>query len=299
MEEVENNTEINTFSNQNSSDTAVPFSIPRIIGISSGAVALCSIVFSIVIIVLLLRKSNGNFFKWKAFDRFTMYTVVCDLIFYAVLVAFIVHAGVQKETFNSSVSRLSCNVHGVLILEFGFCQLIFSVIMTVYVFNLVTKNRHISLGRFDFKLICPSFGIPLVILVTAALFGHVVQNMTYCGLNEERGFLTWHFITYFLVILLSVVIIAVLYMTMWIIVMKQTTIISTTLQQASAVNTKRLAMRLSLYIVVNAIQFGGSVVEGLWISFEEPPLIVRYVHMFAGVAAGTLNGIVYLTVRRV
>lgn len=126
-----------------------------------------------------------------------------------------------------------------------------------------------------------------------------MQNFFFsCGLREERGFLTWHFIIYFLVILLSVVIIAVIYLTMWINVSRQTTIISTTLKQASAVNTKRLALRLSLYIVVNVIQFGGSVVEGLWISFGEPPLVVRYVHMFAGVAAGTLNGIVYLTVRR-
>lgn len=179
MEEGKNKTKMNTtFFNYNSSDIAVPFSVPRIIGISSSAVAICSIVFSIVIIVLLLRKNNDNFSKWKPFDRFTMYTVICDLLFYGALVAFIVHATIQKETYNSSVSRLSCKVHGVLILEFGFCQLIFSVIMTVYVFNLISKSRHISLGRFDMKLICPSFGIPFVILVTAALFGQVVQNTT-------------------------------------------------------------------------------------------------------------------------
>ncbi|VDI71061.1 Hypothetical predicted protein [Mytilus galloprovincialis] len=50
----------------------------------------------------------------------------------------------------------------------------------------------------------------------------------------------------------------------------------------SAVNERRLALKLSLYVLIHVIQFGAGVVEAAWVVIEEPPIGVRYATVFIG-----------------
>ena len=68
--------------------------------------------------------------------------------------------------------------------------------------------------------------------------------------------------------------------------------------QQSAVNSRRLALKLSLFVLVHIIQFGGNAVEGLWISIEEPPMSVRIATVLIGATGGIMNGLVFLTARK-
>lgn len=83
---------------------------------------------------------------------------------------------------------------------------------------------------------------------------------------------------------------------MWCYIKRQTNTINTSFGQQSAINARRLALKLSLYVLIHIIQFGGNSVEGLWISIEEPPIGVRYATIFTGSTDGILNGVVYLLV---
>ena len=68
--------------------------------------------------------------------------------------------------------------------------------------------------------------------------------------------------------------------------------------QQLAVNSRRLAFKLSLFVLVHVIQFGGNAIAGLWISVEEPPMCLRYASVIIGAAGGIMNGVVFLTVRK-
>lgn len=119
-----------------------------------------------------------------------------------------------------------------------------------------------------------------------------------CGFKEERGFVTWQFLVFFLFVVLSCVAIIVLYLVIWCYVRIQSNALKTTLQKQSAVRSNRLAFKLSLFVLIYFVQFGGNAVEGLWISIAEPPLALRYAAVVGSVTGGILNGLVYFTIRR-
>ena len=115
---------------------------------------------------------------------------------------------------------------------------------------------------------------------------------------EQRGFITWHFLAFFVFTAMTNLVIIAVYLILWYQVHKTSKEIRTTLHQQSSVNSRRLAFKLSLYVVVYGIQFGGSLLEGLWVSVEEPPLVVRFIAVLLSVSGGILNGLVYLTIRK-
>lgn len=99
-------------------------------------------------------------------------------------------------------------------------------------------------------------------------------------------------------ILLSFIIIAILYFVIWINVYKTDHDNRSTLQQQTLVNTRRLAFKLSLYVVVYSIQYGGVAVEGMLVSTTDMPKIVRIISIVGSMSGGIINGIVYEKLRR-
>ena len=97
---------------------------------------------------------------------------------------------------------------------------------------------------------------------------------------------------------MSFIVIVVLYSFLWCYVNKKTRENSAALKQQSAVNSRQLAIKLSLYVAVYAIQFCGHIVEGLWVSFADLPEVARFIVIMFSVTGGIMNGIVYLTIRR-
>ena len=118
-----------------------------------------------------------------------------------------------------------------------------------------------------------------------------------CGIIKEEGFGTLYFCLT-ICILLSFVIIAILYFSIWISVYKTDHDNRSTLQQQTLVNTRRLAFKLSLYVVVYIIQYGGVAVEGMLVSTTDMPKIVRIISLVGSMSGGIINGIVYEKLRR-
>lgn len=83
---------------------------------------------------------------------------------------------------------------------------------------------------------------------------------------------------------------------MWIYIKRQTMAMNSSFGHQSAVNGRRLAIKLSLYVLIHVIQFGAGVVEAAWVVIEEPPIDVRYATVFIGAIGGMMNGAVYLNV---
>ncbi|CAG2232372.1 unnamed protein product [Mytilus edulis] len=269
--------------------------IPLEVGLPIMFITFCSIIISSIVLIYLIRSSKGNFFKWKVIERFNLYTVVCDLLFYAAQTAFGIHQGIAKY---ARITNLACSIYGILILEFAISQIFLSTVIAINAFNLVIRSRNLPLGKWDVFLLCPTIGIPLVELTTAAFFGKFSPNPAYCSIKEERGFTTFHFLQVCLVAFLSFAIIIALYLIIWCYIKRQTRVMNESFGQQSAINSRRLAFKLSLFVLVHVIQFGVNAIEGLWISVDEPPMGLRYASIFVGATGGIMNGVVFLTVNK-
>ncbi|CAC5386572.1 unnamed protein product [Mytilus coruscus] len=277
-------------------DTDNVFETPKEFGIPMIVITFCSIVISSTVLISLMKTKNGNFFEWKIIDRFSLYTVICDILFYFSQTAYGTHNWLERRIPNLGIGKLECTIYGVLIMEFQLSQVILNTTTAIYAFNLVMRGRKMPLGKWDAYLLCPAFGIPLVLLTIAAFFDQFGRNPVACLLKEERGFLTSYFLQIGLFFLVSLVIITALYIIMWIYIRRQTTAMNSSYGQRSAVNGRRLALKLSLYVLIHVIQFGAGVVEAAWIVIEEPPIGVRYATVFIGATGGIMNGAVYLQV---
>ena len=96
---------------------------------------------------------------------------------------------------------------------------------------------------------------------------------------------------------MSFVIITTLYLALFVYVIVKSKQNSTSLNQPSAVNTNRLAFKLSMFVLSYIIQFGGHAYESFWMSFEDVPSSLRYYTATSTAIGGIMNGIVYLTIR--
>ncbi|VDI55815.1 Hypothetical predicted protein [Mytilus galloprovincialis] len=273
------------------------YATPKEVGIPMIVITFCSIVISSVVVIVLIKTKKGNFFNWRVIDRFSLYTVICDILFYFSQTAYGTHDWLEK-LLNIEISKLECTIYGVLIMEFLLSQVILNTTTAMYAFNLVIRGRKMPLGKWDAYLLCPAFGIPLVLLTTSAFFNQFGRNPVACLLKEERGILSIHFLQIALFFLVSLAIITGLYISMWIYIRRQTTAMNSTFGQQSAVNARRLALNLSLYVLIHVIQFGANAIEATWIAIEEPPVGVRYATIFIGATGGIMNGAVYLTVHK-
>ncbi|CAG2232361.1 unnamed protein product [Mytilus edulis] len=280
---------LHTNDTENITTTVSPYgfrTLPSVIGVPIIIVTVCSIFVSSIVIIYLIRSKSKNFFKWKVIDRFSLYTVVYDLLFYAVQSAFGIH---QRFGKYANINQLACSIYGVLTLEFAFAQIFLTITIAIYAFNLVIRSQNLPLGKWDVFILFPTIVIPLVELTTVAAFGKFSKNPVYCSIREERGFITFHFLQICLVTFLSFVIVITLYLIIWCYIKRQTKAINISFGQQSAVNSRRLAFKLSLFVLVHVIQFGANAIEGLWISVEEPPMGLRYASVIIGAAGGIMN----------
>ena len=129
-----------------------------------------SVAISFVILITITKGKATNFFQWRVVDRFTVYTTVCDLLFYAVQILYDIHLGIN---YGYTPSRIACKVYGVLTLEFGLSQILLIAVTVIFAFFLVYRNYHLSLGRYDLLLHTPVFGLPLAVLVIAVILDQI------------------------------------------------------------------------------------------------------------------------------
>ena len=134
-----------------------------------------SVAFSFIILITIRQGKPSNFFKWKVVERFTVYTTVCDLLFYAVQIVYDIHLAIND---GFSLSSIACTIYGVFTYEFAMSQVLLTVVTAIFAFVLIYRNRHLPLGRYDAMLHLPVFGIPLVVLVVGAALGQMQPNVT-------------------------------------------------------------------------------------------------------------------------
>ncbi|CAG2232369.1 unnamed protein product [Mytilus edulis] len=254
---------LHTNDTENITTTVSPYgfrTLPSVIGVPIIIVTVCSIFVSSIVIIYLIRSKSENFFKWKVIDRFSLYTVVYDLLFYAVQSAFGIH---QRFGKYANINQLACSIYGVLTLEFAFAQIFLTITIAIYAFNLVIRSQSLPLGKWDVFILFPTIVIPLVELTTVAAFDKFSKKPSIFGANAIEG--------------------------LWISVEEP----PMGLRYASVIIGAAGGI-----MNVHVIQFGGNAIAGLWISVEEPPMGLRYASVIIGASGGIMNGVVFLTVRK-
>ena len=168
---------MNTTAGNSSETVFYPRRFNCYFGCTIVAVTSVSVLTCIIVVIALLRSTSGNFFSWKVLDRFSMYNVAGDLLYYTAQIAYGVHHSVVGRLFARNPTGVSCTLHAILLFEFASAQIYLGLIMAIYAFVLIYFNRQISFGRYDYRLLVPLLILPLIVLVTAAFFDQYQPNI--------------------------------------------------------------------------------------------------------------------------
>ena len=142
----------------------------------SGYIAICLSIFSvticIMVIILSFYKNGRHIFKWKIVQRFVCVSCLCDALFYIEQAAF----GIQVLITEKVPEPAVCTFYAVFMLVFAYAQCRLSIIVALTASVLIVTKRHITLGKYDWKMLLFMFLDPIVTLTVAALNGGMDFN---------------------------------------------------------------------------------------------------------------------------
>lgn len=133
-----------------------------------------NVVVSVIVITLLVRQTSKNVCNWKVIERFTLYNVLSDM-FYAIS-KFIF--SMQVIVFKDKPQYAICSVYTIITFEFSYSQIVVALVMASYGYALICRNRHMSLGQYDYRLLVPTFGIPTITFALAMYYQQIEVNET-------------------------------------------------------------------------------------------------------------------------
>lgn len=133
-----------------------------------------SVVVSVIVLTLLCRQTSKHVCNWKVIERFTLYNVLSDL-FYAIS-KFIF--SIQVIVFKNKPQYAICSVYTIITFEFSYSQIVVALVMATYGYVLICRNRHLPLGKYDFRLLVPTFGIPSITSALALYFQQIEVDET-------------------------------------------------------------------------------------------------------------------------
>ena len=140
--------------------------------------ALCFIItsFCCVITVLVLsftRQSFRNFFTWSKSERFVVYLAICDGLFNAAHSVDHLHMAITR---NHVFPKELCKFYGFILAEFVTAQNLMVNIVAVNAFSLMYFQNNLNFGRYDWRLLAWTFGIPCVGSIIAEVYDQFGTN---------------------------------------------------------------------------------------------------------------------------
>ncbi|CAH1790671.1 unnamed protein product [Owenia fusiformis] len=166
--------------------SGVWFWIIHIGGASSLFISICFSFGLVVYLGVMGKRRSRSFWQWKLPERLVIYLALCDLLWS------ISHSidHYIMITLYDHVPDLPCTILGFLLNELIFMQAIVVIFTAISAFVLIVKNKKLQLGKYDWRLLTSSIGIPAGIGSVLVQFDLLGPSGAWClidGRNPLSG----------------------------------------------------------------------------------------------------------------
>lgn len=127
-----------------------------------------SLAFSVIVITFSFRSSNRRFFSRTKSERFVVYMALCDGLFNLAHSLDHLHILITKDHVRP---RGLCVFYAFVIGEFISAQMFMVNIVSINAFSMIYMKKDMSFGKYDWRLLLFTFGIPFIVYLSAAILG--------------------------------------------------------------------------------------------------------------------------------
>ena len=150
------------------------FNVVHISALVCISLSLCCVTVVLTLCRRELKGTNKNtnkpksFYKWTKGERFIIYLCTCDGLFN---VFHLIDHGYILATRGHVKPAGLCQFYAFVILEFISAQVLMVNLIAVNAFSLIYFRKKIDLGKYDYKLMTWTFGIPFLACIVCLSFG--------------------------------------------------------------------------------------------------------------------------------
>ncbi|XP_061177435.1 uncharacterized protein LOC133186217 [Saccostrea echinata] len=262
--------------------------------------ALCCIFFSLIaattVIIVSFRGQTRPFFSWMRSERFVVYLSLCDGLFNVTHSMDHLQMAITKE----HVYPLQlCEFYAFFIGEFVSAQILMTNVAAVNAFCLIYLQKQFKLGRYDWKLLIYTFGVPFVLSMCAVNLGFYGPSGSYCYFDGVKGaFASIFFTTIPMTIVLVVNV--VLYISTWWKIYKKSSQLRTTLgKETQTLHASfNAAKMMSLFVAVFFVQWWALGIVSVWQNFAMVPEEFFTIVVIFSNLGGVFNAGVFIIIRK-
>lgn len=133
-----------------------------------------SLISALMVITLSFKsQSFKTFFSWTKSERFVVYLAICDALFNVAHSMDHLHIVITKD----HVRPLElCQFYGFALAEFISAQNLMVNIIAINAFVLIYYRKNLDFGRYDWRLLSWTFGLPFLGATAAAIAGQLGPN---------------------------------------------------------------------------------------------------------------------------
>lgn len=239
---------------------------------------LCAI---ITLIVSLKGNTLHTFYKKRKSERFVVYLALSDGLFNACHSLDHLHIIITK---NHVYPKKLCVFYGFMLTEFITAQNLMVNVIAINAFVRVYFRKNMDFGKYDWKFLTWSFGLPFVGATVCAALGVMGPNGTYCHFDGVRGKLANILLSTVLLLLILLVNI-IMYALVWYRIRREEPMF-TDISGNEVTNRIRAshnaAKNMCLFVAAFFIQWWSLAVYGVWDLVDEnvPQIVFQLVTTF-------------------
>ena len=144
--------------------------VPALVCITLSLIAVVS-----VFVFTFKRKNIKTFFTWSKSERFVIYLAICDGSFNVCHLVDHLHILITKDHIQPSHL---CSFYGFMLAEFILAQNLMVNVVSINAFLLVFFRKNMNFGKYDYRLLLWTFGLPFLAAIIALSFGTMGPNGT-------------------------------------------------------------------------------------------------------------------------
>ncbi|XP_076116751.1 adenosine receptor A3-like [Mytilus galloprovincialis] len=255
-----------------------------------------SLTFSVIVLTLSFRNSNHRFVCWTKSERLVVYMAICDGVFNLTHSLEHLQIYITKDHVRP---RELCMFYSFVIGEFISAQMFMVNAVSINVFSMIYLGKDIHLGKYDWKLLLYTFGIPFVVHLVSAFLGKLGSTGISCHFDAIKGV---DLLVFYSTMLTFIVIVvnSVLYIATWIRIYKENkelvNTLGSTAQSIKCVH--KTARNMSLFVAVFFIQWFPLAVFSITALLGHIPEVIMYMAISLTNIGGVLNGMIFIIIKR-
>ncbi|XP_053400394.1 uncharacterized protein LOC123558079 [Mercenaria mercenaria] len=257
----------------------------------------CSFCCVVISLILSFRHENyRTFFSWTKSERFIVYLALCDGGFN--ISHSMDHLQYVITKYHIRPKEL-CEFYGFLLAEFISAQNLMVNVVATNAFTLTVFKKNIDFGKYDWRLLAWTFGLPFVGATAAAVTGQLGPTGSFCLFDGVRGGTANIFFTTVPLILILIMN-SIMYAITWKRIRQETISLNLNLQNRNISNrSHRAAKNMSMFVVAFFIQWFPITLFGIWqlLGGDMPLALFHTVTIFSNIG-GCLNLGIYIIIRR-